>query len=112
MSTVPKRLDRRPSPNVPLLHNGDRLTQAEFHRRYEAYPEDVKFELIGGIVYMASPLRLPHGRYHQKLSFVLAHYESATPGVEVADNATVILGEESEPQPHLLLRIMTEFGGP
>ena len=46
---------------LPPLHNGDRLTQAEFHRRYEAYPEDVKFELVGGIVYMTSPLRRPHG---------------------------------------------------
>ncbi len=32
-----------PSPaRSPLLREGDRLTQEEFHRRYEAYPEDVK----------------------------------------------------------------------
>ncbi len=47
---------------VPLpLHNGDRMTRKEFHRRYEAYPEDVKFELVGGVVYMASSLKRPHG---------------------------------------------------
>jgi hypothetical protein len=36
----------------PLLCNGDRMNQREFHRRYEAYPDDVKFELIGGIVFI------------------------------------------------------------
>lgn len=34
----------------PLLHNGDRLKQPEFHRRYQAHPGSDKFELIGGIV--------------------------------------------------------------
>jgi hypothetical protein len=96
---------------VPLLCNGDRMNQREFHRRYEAYPEDEKFELIGGIVYMASPLRQPHGRYHPKLSHALSNYEDATPGVELSDNATQILGEESEPQPDLALRILPEYGG-
>jgi Uma2 family endonuclease len=96
---------------VPPLHNGDRLTQAEFHRRYEAYPEDVKFELVGGIVYMTSPLRRPHGSLHPKLSMAFTLYEAATPGVETLDNATTILGEESEPQPDLSLRILTEYGG-
>jgi Uma2 family endonuclease len=99
-------------PELPLLLcNGDRMNQREFHRRYEAYPEDVKFELVGGIVYMASPLRRPHGTYHYKLSHALAHYEDATPGVEGSDNATQILGKESEPQPDLALRILTECGG-
>jgi Putative restriction endonuclease len=93
------------------LHNGDRMKQPEFHRRYEAYPEDTKFELVGGVVYMASPLRRPHGVYHVTVSGVFALYEAATPGVEAADNATVILGEESEPQPDLCLRVLTEFGG-
>lgn len=96
---------------VPLLVNGDRMSQAEFHWRYQTYPEDVKFELVGGIVYMASPLRYPHGTYHKTLSLVLGLYEAATPGVEAADNVTTILGEESETQPDLALRILTECGG-
>jgi Uma2 family endonuclease len=98
-------------PAVPLLHNGDRMSQAEFHRRYEAYPGDAKFELIGGTVYMASPLRWPHGTYHLKLAFALGLYEAATPGIEVGDNATTILGAESEPQPDLAVRILFECGG-
>ena len=115
MSTIsPHRSVVSPSENgQPLLCNGDRMKQPEFHRRYETYPKDVKFELIGGIVYMASPLRLPHGRVsNSMLSLALALYHtSATPGVEVADERHLILGEESEPQPDLLLRILTEYGG-
>jgi Uma2 family endonuclease len=106
------RITRPPEPPIiPLLHNGDHLTQKEFHRRYEAYPEDVKSELIGGIVYMASPLRRLHGVYHLNLGSLLVRYVESTPGVEAVDNATTILGEESEPQPDLALRILPEFGG-
>ena len=107
-----KAIERRTRNQVlPALHNGDHLTQKEFHRRYEAYPEDVKFELIGGIVYMASPLKREHGMYHPELSLVLSLYKAGTPGVEVADNMTTILGEESEPQPDLMLRVLTDHGG-
>lgn len=93
------------------LYSGDRMTQKEFHRRYETYPEDVKFELIGGIVYMAASLKREHGTYHPELSLVLALYKAGTPGVEVADNMTTILGDDSEPQPDLMLRRLTECDG-
>jgi Uma2 family endonuclease len=97
--------------SVPPLRHGDRLTQAEFHRRYAAYPEDVKAELIGGIVYMASPVGWPHAAHHSKLHLVLGLYEAGTPGIEVLDNATTILDERGEPQPDLALRILPEYGG-
>jgi Uma2 family endonuclease len=42
---------------------------------------------------------------------VLGLYAAGTPGVEAGDNATLILGEESEPQPDLALRILAECGG-
>jgi Uma2 family endonuclease len=93
------------------LHNGDRLTQAEFHRRYEAYPEDVKFELIGGTVYMGSALRETHSDYEEELGFVFGIYRRATPGVKAIHGATTILGAKSEPQPDLGLRILEEYGG-
>ena len=114
MSTISSRpsVALPPSGNGrPLLCNGDRMKQPEFHRRYEAYPEEVKFELVGGVVYMASPLGRPHGIYQPFLSLALALYQGETPGVELSDNATVILGEESEPQPDLALRVLTECGG-
>ena len=37
---------------IPRLENGDRLTRAEFERRYDAMPELNKAELIEGEVYM------------------------------------------------------------
>jgi Uma2 family endonuclease len=105
----PRTRSRKPA--TPELHSGDKLTQPEFHRRYEAYPEDRKFELIGGKVYMASPMRGPHGGFTSKLNLVLALYETATPGVEASEGITAILGEKCEPQPDLLLRIQHECGG-
>jgi len=101
----------RKARSAPTLFNGDRMKQPEFHRRYEQHPEGAKFELIGGIVYMASPARLPHGHYHIKLGAVLSDYADETPGVQGASEATAILGEESEPQPDLMLRITEECGG-
>ena len=111
MNLMPRTPEPLSPDAPPLLANGDRMNQAEFHRRYQAYPDDEKFELVGGIVYMASPLRYPHGTYHLKLGTLLDLYATGTPGVEGADNATTILGEESEPQPDLLLRIVWECGG-
>ncbi len=96
---------------LPLLANGDRMKQPEFHRRYEAGPDDTKFELVGGTVFMSSPLTWLHGTYHLDLGMVMGLYAAGTSGVEAADNATTILGEESEPQPDLILRITTECGG-
>jgi Uma2 family endonuclease len=113
MATVPTEKKRsRPTNGIPLLQNGDRLSQAEFHRRYEAMPPEFRAELVGGIVYVTSPLRWePHGTYTYKLSYILNLYEENTPGVEGAENATIVLGAESEPQPDLALRVLPEYGG-
>lgn len=100
-----------PEVTVRSLVNGERMSQPEFHRRYEAYDEDEKWELVGGIVYMASPLKLPHSNYDDEIGYLLGTYRRATPGTQVTHNATAILGEESEPQPDLGLRILPEFGG-
>jgi Uma2 family endonuclease len=93
------------------LHNGDRMSRQEFHRLYEKTPDGFKAELIGGIVYVASPLKLRHGTNHPMLTAVLVGYQGSTPGVEVGDNTTVLLGDEGEPQPDLFLRVLPEYGG-
>jgi hypothetical protein len=107
--------ERRTSPTqkgFELLINGERMKQPEFHRRYEAYDEDEKWELIGGIVYKApSMLSLAHSDYDGEIGYILETYRRATPGMQVTHNATAILGEESEPQPDLGLRILPEYGG-
>lgn len=91
---------------IPPLENGDRLTRQEFERRYNAMPHIKKAELIEGIVYMASPVRhLNHGKPHGKLITWLGVYSVATGGVDLSDNATVLLDADNELQPDALLRI-------
>lgn len=111
MSTisVPQSLLRKFCP-TPLV-NGERMKQVEFHRRYQEHDENEKWELIGGVVYMASPLRLTHSDYDDEIGYLLGAYRRATPGTHVLHNATAILDNESEPQPDLGLRILPEYGG-
>lgn len=93
------------------LENGDRMSREEFHRAYERAPKNFKAELIGGVVHVPSPLRRLHGSRHLRIGTLLSVYEGNTPGVEAGDNTTILLGEQSEPQPDLYLRILPEFGG-
>jgi Uma2 family endonuclease len=91
---------------LPALENGDRLTRAEFERRYEAMPHLQKAELIEGIVYVPSPVRhRQHGSPHAHLIGWLGHYAAHTLGVEVSDNSSVRLDLDNEPQPDALLFI-------
>lgn len=97
------------SPNIPRLENGDHLSRTEFERRYSNMPELKKAELIEGVVYMASPLRInQHGKPHFNMIAWLGAYASMTPGCQGGDNATVILDSNNEPQPDILLRVERE----
>ena len=97
---------------VPALENGDRLTRAEFERRYDAMPNLKKAELIEGVVYVPSPIRHPqHGAPHAQLIGWLVQYAASTPGVEVGDNSSVRLDLDNEPQPDALLFIDPACGG-
>lgn len=88
----------------PPLEAGDHLTRCEFERRYQARPDIKKAELIEGVVYMPSPVRVKrHGQPHSHIVTWLGTYAAATPGVHVADNATVRLDPMNEPQPDALL---------
>ena len=63
----------------PPLESGDRLTRAEFERRYEAMPDVKRAELINGVVYMGSPVRFrAHGRPHVVLLTWLGMYSALT----------------------------------
>ena len=98
--------------SIPLLENGDRLTQKEFHRRYEAMPENVKAELIGGIVYMSSPVRVRnHGEPGAKIITWLGYYSAFTSGTVIAENVTLFLDSDNEYQPDAVLRIEENCGG-
>jgi Uma2 family endonuclease len=89
---------------VPPLVDGERLSLAEFRRRYEAMPRLKKAELIGGVVHVASPVRTRHARNNMLLVTCLGNYAVGTPGVEGLDNATIRLGDDDEPQPDVALR--------
>ncbi|MER3434061.1 MAG: hypothetical protein C4288_11680 [Leptolyngbya sp. ERB_1_1] len=91
---------------IPPLASGDRLTRAEFERRYEATPEHFKAELIEGVVYVASPVRAFHGDPHFNLITWLGVYSAATPGTQGSDNTTTRLDLDNEPQPDAMLRIV------
>jgi Uma2 family endonuclease len=97
---------------IPPLEQGDRLTRAEFERRYDAMPHLKKAELIEGMVYMPSPVRVHrHGRPSRHFSTWLGTYESATPGVFGADNTTTRLDVDNDAQPDGVLFIDPQKGG-
>ena len=110
MST--KRLPLQPSAKrttqetPPPLEPGDHLDQKTFHERYEAMPPDTRAELIGGIVFMPSPLKRPHSRAHGLLYSWVSGYEDTTPGTESHLTASAILDDEAEPEPDVSLLIV------
>ena len=97
---------------IPPLEQGDHLTQVEFEKRYEAMAHLKKAELIEGRVYMSAALRLRnHGEPHGRLMAWMGYYKLVTPGLVLADNATVRLDFDNEPQPDIALFLEPELGG-
>jgi Uma2 family endonuclease len=89
---------------APPLESGDHLTRAEFHRRYCARPDIKKAELVEGVVYVASPVRMSsHGKPHGILVTWLGTYAAKHTNVEMADNTTVYMDSDNEVQPDAFL---------
>ena len=94
------------------MQSGDRLSCAEFERRYAAATDVKKAELIEGIVYVASPFRhRQHGKPHSRVITWLGIYQALTPGVDLSDAPTVRLDLDNEPQPDAVLFIEAAAGG-
>ncbi len=110
---VGKTASTSTKPPQPLpLETGDRLTRAEFERRYRAMPSVKKAELIEGIVYMPSPVHYKaHGKPHSDIHGWLFNYSVATPNIELCDNSTLRLDQDNELQPDLILRINEAHDG-
>jgi Uma2 family endonuclease len=101
---------RRPA--AAWLESGMNLDTEEFLRRYEALPEVKKAELIEGVVFMGSPVRIEeHAEPDLLVHTWLGTYAFATPGLQAAGNATVRLGPRNAPQPDALLRLRPGYGG-
>jgi Uma2 family endonuclease len=97
---------------VPHLEPGDHLTRDEFERRYEAMPQVKKAELMDGVVYIPSPVRLDqHASPHAALMLWLSYYWARTPAVRVGANPTVRLDLDSEPQPDAVMIRQPSHGG-
>jgi Uma2 family endonuclease len=101
----------RPPRTLPPLVAGQHLDQPTFHQRYEAMPEGTWAELVGGVVYMPSPVRNEHGDYDDDVSYWYSHYKRFTKGLRSGKNSTVILDVIGETQPDGHLRIPRELGG-
>jgi Uma2 family endonuclease len=99
-----------PPTEVPPLRTGDRLTRAEFERRWDAMPEVKKAELIDGVVYMPALTR-DHAVPHFDLIGWLWMYRMLTPGTEGADNVSVRFNDDNMPQPDAVLRLLESCGG-
>ena len=112
LKTRPELLRGRPAVRVPSvtppkarpLDNGDRLTAAEFLRRYEAAPDVRKAQLIEGIVHMPSPVRFTaHAQPDSLIQLWLGIYALEHPGLEAIPNATLLLDTDNTPQPDAIL---------
>ncbi len=95
---------------VPPLVAGDKLTRAEFLRRWEDHPEIKLAELIGGLVFMPSPVSVERGDTDNDVGTWLGVYKAATPGTAAGHNTTTFLLDDV-PQPDVYLRILPDFGG-
>lgn len=90
---------------LPGLESGDRLTSAEFERRYALRPDIRRAELIEGVVHVASPMRhQSHGAPQRHVSTWLGVYQAAHPGVDGGDGSTIRLDNDNNVQPDAFLR--------
>jgi Uma2 family endonuclease len=97
---------------IPPLRNGDKLTRAEFERRYRAMPDLKQAELIEGEVFMPSPVSTDlHAEPHADIVMWLGLYKAATKGIRTGDNGTVLLDQDNESQPDAFVFMRAEHGG-
>jgi Uma2 family endonuclease len=98
-------------PVLPL-QQGDRLTRAEFERRFDATPGLKRAELLEGVVYMPPPVSHDeHSGPHFQLITWLGVYAGRTPGVAGGDNGSLRLDLDNMPQPDAYLMIDPACGG-
>jgi len=110
-STISSEQLRSDAPSTLVLENGASMTAAEFHDLYAAYPDDTRFELVEGVVYMASPLHEPHGDSSMSFNVVAGYYRSMTPGLAAGESVSTRLDALNEVQPDSHIRIDESRGG-
>lgn len=113
MTTMPPRraTARIERPYVPPFEDGDVMDQPTFHALYLETPKGFRAELIEGIVHMASPVGMRHGKPHSVLGAWLECYSAETDGTEAFIDITAIMPGDNEPQPDVSLIVSPEAGG-
>ena len=86
------------------------MDRREFLARWDVDPYLKRAELIEGVVYLPSPVSLPHNTLDGLTQAWISFYWARTPGCQMLPNTTWIL-LESSPQPDLALRRLPEAGG-
>jgi hypothetical protein len=84
---------------VQPLAVGDRLNREDFLRIWDSQPEIRKAELIGGIVYMPSPVAIDHGDMQGDVGCRASTYKSHTRGTAAGHNTMSFILEDV---PHLM----------
>jgi len=87
------------------------MSSEEFLERWERMPALKQAELLEGMVYMASPIRIEHGYWDRRVSAWLSLFVDRVHGLGAATNTTVDLGERNVPQPDQIAYTKPEFGG-
>ncbi len=98
-------------PRLAPLVAGERMSQSEFHERYEAMPEGSWFELIGGSVVKLGRVDVLHAETNAAVVAWLGLYSMRTPGLRGGTKGSTILGEHSEVHPDAMILVQPECGG-
>ncbi len=80
------------------------MTREEFHAAYLECEGLDRVELIEGVVYLPSPIKMETHAEPQSLMIVwLRAYARGKPGVRASSPASVLLDDRNEPQPDAIL---------
>jgi Uma2 family endonuclease len=97
--------------NTPTLAEGERLSRAEFERRFDADPDLKMAELLDGVVRLRNDGRWLPAVGRADLMGMFGSYRVHTPSVEAGAHCSVRLDDENEPQPDVCLLVRRRFGG-
>lgn len=89
---------------APALENGAVMTREEFHRLYAECEGYERVELIEGVVYLPSPIKVTsHADPHALMLLWLGTYAAPLDDVRALPPASVLLDDSNEPEPDALL---------
>lgn len=97
-------LAERHAVDHPLLENGAMMQRLEFHALFSDC-EDLEYvELIEGVVYLPSPIKLAgHGRQQSITLAWLDHFVGDRVDIEWSSPVSVLLDDDNEPIPDAIL---------